>query len=196
MAKADHRRAIAERNAAAILDAIERLSGERAPLSMSAVAAEAGVSRPTIYARFKTLSTAVEAAVERAVRTSVTAVEAAEPGVGPADEALRRMLATSWGQLARQGALARAVAEHLPPDHLHRTHAPLIGHVRGLVERGQRAGVFRTDLPADWLVTMFYGLVHSADEHARALGLERSDVLEMLEATVCDLFDAGRPRSA
>ncbi len=46
--KVDHRRAIAERNAAGILDAVERLLQRGSSLNMAAIAAEAGVSRPTL----------------------------------------------------------------------------------------------------------------------------------------------------
>jgi hypothetical protein len=99
-----------------------------------------------------------------------------------------RMLATSWQHLAGLDALARAVAEHLPADHTHRTHAPLMAHMLELVRRGQRDGVFRTDLPADWLVTMFYALVHGADDHARARRVSRSKALAMLRTSIHDLF--------
>ena len=133
---------------------------------MAAVASEAGVSRPTLYAHFNTLGAVVEAVAERAVRGSLAAIEAADPAAGPAEEALDRMLAASWGALAHLDTLTRAAAEHLPSDHLHRTHAPLMAHMHALVERGQRDGAFRTDLPADWLVTAFYALVHGADDHA------------------------------
>ncbi|HSC90373.1 MAG TPA: TetR family transcriptional regulator [Gaiellaceae bacterium] len=183
----DHRRAIAERNAAAILDATERLLAERGTLSMAAIASEAGVSRPTLYAHFRTLGDVVEAAVGRVIGASLAAVEAADPDAGPADEALERMLATSWSQLARQDALARVAAEHVPSGHLHRAHAPLMARTRALLERGQREGVFRSDLPADWLVTVFYALVHGADEHARAQGMDRADGLELLSTTIRDV---------
>lgn len=183
----DHRRAIAERNAAAILDATERLLAERGTLSMAAIAGEAGVSRPTLYAHFRTMGDVVEAAVGRAIGASLAAVEAADPEAGPADEALERMLATSWSQLARQDALARVAAEHVPSGHLHRAHAPLMARTRALLERGQREGVFRSDLPADWLVTVFYALVHGADEHARAQSMDRSDGLELLSTTIRDV---------
>jgi TetR/AcrR family transcriptional regulator, mexCD-oprJ operon repressor len=187
-AAVDHRRATAERNAAAILDATERLASARTPLNMVAIAAEAGVSRPTLYAHFRTLGDVVEAVVARAVDGSLAAVEAAEPGVGPADAAMDRMLATAWGQLAALDALARAVAEHLPADHVHRTHAPLMTHMLELVRRGQREGAFRSDLPADWLVTMFYALVHGADDHARTHRLTRSKALALLTTSIHDLF--------
>jgi TetR/AcrR family transcriptional repressor of mexCD-oprJ operon len=187
-AAVDHRRATAERNAAAILDATERLATRRTALNVVAIATEAGVSRPTLYAHFKTLGDVVEAVVARAVDGSLAAVEAAQPGVGPADDAMDRMLATAWGQLAALDALARAVAEHLPADHVRRTHAPLMAHMLELVRRGQRDGVFRTDLPADWLVTMFYALVHGADDHARAHRVARPKALAMLTTSVHDLF--------
>jgi AcrR family transcriptional regulator len=187
-AAVDHRRVTAERNAAAILDAIERLAAQRVALNMVAIAAEAGVSRPTLYAHFKTLGDVVEAAVARAVKDSLAAVEAAQPGAGPADEAMDRMLAASWGHLAGLDALARAIAEHLPADHTHRTHAPLMARMLKLVKRGQRDGVFRTDLPADWLVSMFYALIHGADEHARARRVSRSKALDMLTTSMHDLF--------
>lgn len=186
----DHRRATAERNAAAILDATERLLAKGATLSMAGVAAEAGVSRPTLYAHFPSLAAVVEAAVERAVNASLIAVEAAQPTVGRADEALLRMLAASWGHLARQDALARAAAEHVPSARLHARHAPLMAHLHELVVRGQRDGVFRTDLSPDWLVRSFYALVHAADDHARAPRIKRAAVRDMLETTIRDLFAA------
>src|SRR5205085_7062427 len=89
--KVDHRRAIAERNAAGILDALERLGARGAAVNMAAIAAEAGVSRPTLYAHYKTLGAVVEAAAERTVVASRAAFEAARPQDGPADQALERM---------------------------------------------------------------------------------------------------------
>jgi AcrR family transcriptional regulator len=155
---------------------------------MAAIATEAGVSRPTLYAHHKTLGDVVEAAVARAIDVSLGAVEAAQPHVGPADEALDRMLAGSWSMLAALEALARAAAEHLPSERLHRAHAPLMAHMHALAERGQRDGVFRTDLPAEWLVTTFYALVHGADDLARSRRMKRAKALDYLRATVRDLF--------
>lgn len=186
----DHRRAMAERNGAAILDATERLLAAQQPLSMVAVAAEAGVSRPTLYAHHATLSAVIEAAVCRAIDVSVAAVEAAELDAGPADEALDRMIAASWGRLATLDALARVAAEHVPAEHVHRSHAPLMRHVAGLVERGQREGVFRSDLPVDWLVRTYFALVHAADAYARGPLVKRTDALGLLQTSVHALFSA------
>ena len=190
MATVDHRRAVADRNRIAIVDAAERLLARRAPLSMAALAAEAGVSRPTLYAHFRTLADVIEAAVQRSVEDSVSAIDAAEPGAGPADAALERMLDASWTQLAGYEALARGAAEHLPADHLHRTHAPLMARTAAVVTRGQVDGTFRADLPADWLVTVCYSLIHAADERARTGAASRAEALAILKTTVRDLLAA------
>lgn len=187
-AKPDHRRAVAERNAAAILDALQRLLARGAPVNMAAIAAEAGVSRPTLYAHYKTIGDVVEAAVARSVVASTAAFAAARPEEGPADEALERMLEASWGRLAIFQALARRAADHLPPGALHRTHDAMLAPLQGLVERGQREGAFRTDLPPEWLQTMYFQLVHGADEHAAVHGLPRAEALALLKTSAVDLF--------
>jgi AcrR family transcriptional regulator len=186
----DHRRATAERNAAGILDATERLLAKGASLNMRAVAAEAGVSRPTLYAHYKTLGEVVEAAVARVVGASLAAIEAAEPAAGPANEALERMVAASWAQLARFDALARGAREHLPPGGVSRTHAPLVKPLHDLVERGRSDGTFRSDVPADWLVTMYFAIVHGADDHVHAHRVARRRALELLTTTLRDVFRA------
>jgi AcrR family transcriptional regulator len=197
MATVDHRRAVADRNRRGILDATERLLAKRAPLSMAAVAAEAGVSRPTLYAHFKTLPDVLEAAVKRSVDDSMAAIEAAEPDSGPADEALDRMLEASWSQLAAYDALSRGAGEYLSSEHVNRSHAPLMARTAGVIERGQGEGSFRADLPLPWLVNVYYSLIHAADEYARAQRVKRGDVLAMLKGTIRDLFAAprsGRPK--
>ena len=191
----DHRRAVAERNGAAILDATERLLGHGTPLSMVAIAAEAGVSRPTLYAHHRTIAEIVEAAVERSVVASLAAFEEAEPERGPADAALARMVAASWSRLAHFQPLARGAAEHLTPGALHRTHEAMMAPLHALIARGRDDGTFRTDVPADWLLTMYFALVHGADEHATTHGLDRTAALELLQRTVADLFRADRRRA-
>jgi TetR/AcrR family transcriptional regulator, mexCD-oprJ operon repressor len=190
--KVDHRRAIAERNAAGILDALERLLARGGPVNMAAIATEAGVSRPTLYAHYKTIADVVEAAVERTVLASMTGFEAARLDDGPADEALDRMLQASWGQLARFQGFAHVATEHLPAGAMHRSHHAMMAPLRGLIERGQREGAFRDDLPAEWLQTMYFQLVHGADQHTAAYGVSRAEALELLRTSARDLFSARR----
>jgi AcrR family transcriptional regulator len=188
--KVDHRRAIAERNAAGILDAIERLGARGAPVNMAAIAAEAGVSRPTLYAHYKTIGDVVEAAAERTVLASMAAFEAARPQEGPADEALERMLEASWGQLGKFQGLVRVALEHLQAGAVHRSHHAMMAPLQQLIERGQRDGTFRDDLPVEWLQTMYLQLVHGAEDHAATHGVPRAEALELLRTTARDVFVA------
>jgi Bacterial regulatory proteins, tetR family len=70
---ADHRRAAAERNVAAILDAAAELLSQQGAASIAAVAAQAGVSRVT-----------------------VAVLASADLAAGPPMEALRRLIAAGW----------------------------------------------------------------------------------------------------
>jgi AcrR family transcriptional regulator len=166
----------------------ERLLAQGTRLSVVAIAAEAGVSRPTLYAHYKSIGEIVEAAVERSVEESLAAFEEAELQDGPADQALMRMAEVSWQQLRHYDALARGAAEHLTPGALHRSHEAMLAPLAALVERGRSAGVFRTDLPADWLMTLYFALVRGADEHAAGHDIDRGDALALLKSTLGDLF--------
>ena len=189
---ADYQRAIAERNVGAILDAAEELLEERAAASISAVAARAGVSRVTVYAHFPTWEALLEAAVERAVRRTMTALEATHPDDGPPVQALERMLTAAWQHLARYGAMAQAVAEQLSPQAVTRTHQAVHRTVGALLERGQADGSFRTDLPAAWLVTACIALIHACAQEVRAGRIGERDAAPILTATVRDLFTGTR----
>jgi AcrR family transcriptional regulator len=185
---ADYQRAIAERNVEAILDAVEDLLERRAQASISAVAAQAGVSRVTVYAHFPTGEALLEAAVERAVRRTMTALEATAPASGPPVQALERMLAAAWQHLARYGAMAQAVADQLGPEAVTRTHQAAHQTVGALLERGRADGSFRTDLPAAWLVTACIALIHACAQEVRAGRIGEHDAARILTATVRDLF--------
>ena len=185
---ADYQRAIAERNIAAILDAVEDLLERRAQTSISAVAAQAGVSRVTVYAHFPTWEALLEAAVERAVRQTMAALQAAHPDDGPPAEALERMLVAAWRHLARYGAMARAVAEQLSPQAVTRTHQAAHHTIGAVLERGQADGSFRTDLPVGWLVTACITLIHACAEEVRAGRIDSGDAVRILTITVRDMF--------
>jgi hypothetical protein len=126
------------------------------------------------------------------VETATSALESANLADGPADVALSRMIDASWVHLARQDALARAAAEHVPPQRLQRAHEPLLTHVRALLRRGQEEGAFRTDLPLEWLVHVIYTLFHAAADHARAHRIKRTDAREMVQTTIHDVVSTRR----
>jgi AcrR family transcriptional regulator len=180
----DHRRATAERNVQAILDAAEDLLDQRGQPSVSAVAIEAGVSRVTVYAHFPTSEALLEAVVRRAVGRTAAALDQARPDSGPPPEALDRLLAAGWQELDRYGAMAAAAASQLSPDTLTRTHESAHERVRDLVERGQADGSFRTDLPAGWLVASCFALIHACAGEVRAGRIDADRGLDVLTTTV------------
>jgi len=95
----DYRRVIAERNIEAILDAADRLLGRGSQLTIAAVAAEAGLSRVTVYSHFLNLEALLEAVVERAVkRTMALFDQAVLENVTPL-EAVERLLHLGLAEL-------------------------------------------------------------------------------------------------
>jgi len=170
------REALAERNAEAILDAAERLLARGQQTSVSALASEAGLSRPTVYAHFPDRRRVLEA------------LEAAEPERGPALAALQRLLATGWEEIGRHEAIGVAAAGQLNAEAMRRSHESARAVIRRLVERGRREGAFRSDLPTGWLITSSLALIHAAAEEVRAGELDAQAALDVLTATVTGLF--------
>ena len=178
----DHRRATAERNLQAILDAAERLLEGRAAATIAAVAHEAGVSRVTVYAHFPTRAQLLEAVVERAVRHATTARR------GSAREALERVIAAGWRELDRNATIAQAAAEQLGPEAFARSHEAAHQRVRELVDRGREEGDVRTDVPASWLVTCTFALMHACGDEVRAGRLDAERAHDVLQTTLRDVL--------
>ncbi len=182
-----YQREVAERNVEAILDAAEELL-QQGQANISAVAVLAGVSRVTVYAHFPTWTALLEAAVERAVRRTMAALESAHANDGPPVEALDRMIAAAWQHLARYEAMAAAVAELLSPESVARTHHAAHRTIGMLLARGQADGSFRADLPAVWLVTACIALVHACSDGVRAGQVQEHNAVRILTTSVRDLF--------
>jgi AcrR family transcriptional regulator len=185
---AGYHRQIADRNAEAILDAVDDLLRRHEQASISGVAALAGVSRVTVYAHYPTPEALLEAAAQRAVERVMAALEAATPESGPPIEALDRMIAMAWQHLASYGAMARAVSEQLSPDAVTRTHGAAQRTIGTLLARGRAEGSFRTDLPGFWLVTACIALVHACADAVRAGTIAEQDAPQILAVSVRDLF--------
>jgi TetR/AcrR family transcriptional regulator, mexCD-oprJ operon repressor len=184
----DHRRAVAERNLEAILDAAETLLARNAPLSMSAVASEAGVSRQTLYAHFADREALLSAVVARAVERWVAATEKVEPHRGPAGDALARLVEVGWQEVSRNSHIASAASAELDAERMRSAHESGVELLRRLVRRGRRDGSFRTDVPAEWLVSAFFALIHTALDDVTAGRLSERGALQALARTVPDLF--------
>jgi AcrR family transcriptional regulator len=182
------REAIAEHNLQAILDAAERLLQRGEQASISAVASEAGVSRPTVYAHFPDRRLLLQALVERTVKHAMSAIETAEPDRGPAADALQRLIVSSWQQLAGHDEIARAAARELSATAMRHSHASARDAIRDLIARGRKDGSFRTDMPVGWLVTASLALMHAAAEAVRTGELSPEAALKTLSLTIAELL--------
>ena len=185
----DHRSRVAQRNAEAILDAAHRLIENGEQPTISAIAAEAGLSRVTVYAHFETREAVLGALTHRGVTEVTRSIEAAEPLRGKPREALERVLRAAWLTLGRYHTL---VAINMGRSHsdLHSEHHSALSALEPLIERGQRAGSFRADVPASWHLAAILALIHagSAEFHDRRLAAE--DVEQALVDTVLGALGA------
>ncbi|HEY7485587.1 MAG TPA: TetR/AcrR family transcriptional regulator [Streptosporangiaceae bacterium] len=160
------RRADAERNIEAILEAALVCFGRGPSASMTEIARTAGVGRVTLYGHFPSREALLDAVVERSLASANAALDDLDVDSGPPDEALRRLIASSWRIVDRHRSLLAAALEHLGSDRVREQHASVMSRVERLIARGQAAGVFATDVPLDWLVTTFYTLTHAAAQAA------------------------------
>lgn len=184
------RRADAERNIAAILDAALACLGSDPQATMADIAKAAGVGRVTLYAHFSSREALLEAALDRAVAEVADLSRAleAESRDLPADEVLRRHVRSSWWVLDRYRQLFEAARRSLPPERVRDRHGPALGGFDELLARGRAEGVFRTDLPVEWLVSVIYSLFHAAAADVNAGVLPREDAADVLVATLLPML--------
>lgn len=184
------RRADAERNIAAILDAALVLFTEEPQSSMAAIARAAGVGRVTLYAHFPSREVLLEAVLDRTIAEAGEVIGKAAPEQGPAIEAFGRLLRMSWNVLDQHRQLFDLAQRELGPVRLRQRHREVVDHVEGLLTRGQQEGVFRADLPMNWLVTTVYSLLHAAAEDVNAGQLTAEEAPGVLEATLLPALTA------
>ena len=188
------RRADAERNIAAILDAALRCFTEDPQATMADVARAAGVGRVTLYAHFSSREQLLEAALDRAIAevaaasAAVDAEVTAAPAGVPADEVLARYVRSSWWVLDRHRMLFETAERSLPPERLRAHHGPTLGDFDTLLARGRDEGTFRTDLPVAWLTTVIYSLFHAAAQDVNVGRLPREEAADVLTATLLPLL--------
>jgi TetR/AcrR family transcriptional regulator, mexCD-oprJ operon repressor len=182
------RRADAERNIAAIVTAATDLLARDPDASMTDIARAAGVGRVTLYAHFPSREELVRTVLAAAIGHSMGAVEAAAPGEGPPAEAFARLIRRCWPILDRFGSLHEAARRALPAEEVRRHHDLPMGHVERLIVRGQEVGSFRADLPAEWLVTTVYALLHAAGDEVQAGRRTAEETEDLLERTLSALL--------
>lgn len=178
------RRADAERNNTAIVDAAIGCLLADPQAGMAEIARAAGVSRVTLYAHFPSREAVVEAVLERTVADASEVLEAHTAESAPADEALLGLARSSWRILDRHSALFLAVTTTLTPALMREHHERALAPLRRLLDRGRAEGAIRRDLPAEWLVTVFYSLIHAAAAEVQAGRLSADEVPDTLTRTL------------
>ncbi|MGH3980611.1 MAG: TetR/AcrR family transcriptional regulator [Pseudonocardiaceae bacterium] len=182
------RRADAERNIAAIVEAGLELFSMDGNVTMTQVARTAGVGRVTLYAHFPSRADLLDAVVARAISQATVALDADDLASTPPDQAVGRLLRTSWRLLDRFRRLKATAQAELGEQRLRRHHDRALQHVEALIARGQDCGLFRTDLPLGWLVTTFYAVLHAGADEVDAGRLPAAEAPDVLTATVLSLL--------
>ncbi len=177
------RRADARRNIERILDATVEQLAEDQEASMAAIAERAGVVRATLYVHFPTREALIAAVTERAIAEAAAAIRAAEPENGDPVAALIRVLKSAWRTVGRYHPLV-AINARLEPERMHEFHAPVLGLVRGVLERGREAGAFDPDQPVDWMLTVVLELVHAASREVSASRMAEETAERVLVTSV------------
>jgi AcrR family transcriptional regulator len=177
------RRSDADRSVEAILAAAPDALANDPDASMAEIARQAGVVRATIYVHFPTRESLLDAVMERAVTDVAQAMTDAEPQRGAPQEALERVLRATWKELGRFHTLLAINTSRLSVEELRRRHLPMTSQIVPLIERGQKKGVFRSDVSALWHVAVIRSIVHTASAELRSGRISEADVEPVMLAT-------------
>lgn len=128
---------------------------------MERIAAAAGVSRATLYHHFASRDALIAALTERSAGEVRAALEVAQPNIGAASEAMERVLAAAWPVVGRYRGLV-VINQRTDRTELRARLEPALAPVRAVIRRGQQAGEFDPDLPAEWLLGILTDLIHAA----------------------------------
>jgi len=176
-------RADARRNVEAIIAAATTCLAADPNASIADIAGAAGVGRMTLYGHFKTRTDLVDAVLRRTLDESQDILKATDTSGDP-QEAMMRLIESSWQLVHRFANVLAAAQDELPPERIHGTHDRVLRRIQTLIERGQRSGVFRTDLPKNWLVSLGVRLMHSAADDVAAGRLKAVDAPTVIARTL------------
>jgi AcrR family transcriptional regulator len=179
-------RADAQRNRESILDAALRCFGDNPTASMAAIAEAAKVGRVTLYGHFASRADLVAALFDRTLERSNVQLGAVDISGEPL-EALRRLTTSAW-QIVDSFHSLLGVAEDELGGAAVRDHVEkVLAQVEGLFTRGQAEGAFRADVPASWLTTCYFAILHSGAAELRAGRMSEADAAWIVPDTVASL---------
>jgi TetR/AcrR family transcriptional regulator, mexCD-oprJ operon repressor len=176
-------RADARRNIAAILDAARDTLIDDPDATVAQIAQRAGVGRVTLYGHFATRAELVDAVFAQVSAEADAVLDGVDTSGDPV-EALTRLVNATWRLVHRSRSLVAAVERELPAERVRQHHDRHLARAAELVRKGRAEGVFRTDLPEQWLVTTMYTLMHAAAAEVRAGRLDGADAGPTVATTV------------
>lgn len=177
------KRADAQRNIDAILAAAAECLSRNPAASTSEIAKAAGVGRVTLYGHFPSRAELLDAVFVRAIATGEESLGQVDL-TGDPRAALIRLIETSWQLVDGFRTLLVAAQEVLPPARVRELHADPMARVERLLERGRAEGVFRTDLPTTWLVSIMHNVMHGAANEIQAGRITSAEAAPYITATL------------
>ncbi|MFD2764625.1 TetR/AcrR family transcriptional regulator [Micromonospora eburnea] len=177
------KRADAQRNIAAILDAALECLVRNPDANIAEIARRAGVGRVTLYGHFSSREDLIGQLFTRTLDRADRALDSVDL-TGDPRAALSRLVASSWQIVDQFRHLLDAAQRSLPPARIRAAHEGPMRRIAGLIERGQAEGVFRTDLPATWMVALVHTVVHAAADEIADGRLAEQDAARVIDATL------------
>ncbi len=185
-------RADARRNVQRILDATAVLLAVDPGAGLEQVAAQANVSRATLYHHFSSRAELLDALTDQSVAEVRAALQSARPDLGTATEAMERMLEAAQPVVGRYRGLTLVNPRRLPRSELRRRLEPALEPLRSLITRGQQNGEFDPELPPDWLLAVITDLVHAASAQLTAGEMDAVTAQRVLLRSVSALLSSHR----
>lgn len=187
-------RADARRNITAIVEAAVSCLAANPDTSIGDIARAAGVGRVTLYGHFNNRAEVVDSAFERVVTQAEQAFDTVDLAGAPGP-ALARLIISTWQIVDQFRCILVAAERTLSSERIRELHELPMNRVRGLIERGQQEGAFRSDQPTSWLVATFYNVLHGAADEITAGRLTDHDAPDLISTTLLAAFAAptGRP---
>ena len=102
------------------------------------------------------------------------------------------MVRATWRQLAQFHGLLALNTARLSAEELHRRHVPMLDQLEPLIERGQKQGVFRSDLPVAWHLAVVRAIVHAASAEVRSGRIQESTAEAAMLSTIIAAISAQR----